>query len=240
MATVSAGAYQRDQRFFLNMAIGLALFIVFGFAQFAARGFVDYGAAPIWVHLHALVFGSWLLLFVMQNYLAANGNLALHRRLGWLSAGLVVVMVLLGSFTGIKAIELHRAPPFFSPPYFLALTHFGMLVFAGTVAAGIVKRRETEWHRRLMLAAAVLLLEPALGRILPMPLIGGGEVGEWYVLAIQLFVFALVMRHDRKVLGRVHPALLWGMGIVVVAHVGVTLLAHFPPFAAIANGLAGA
>lgn len=236
MATAAA-AYRSDQAFFRRMAIALSLFIVFGFAQFSVRGFVDFAAIPVWVHLHGIVFISYLALFVTQNILAERGSLDLHRRLGWLTCGFVVAMVVLGSFTGIKAIELHRQPPFFSPPYFLALTNFGILVFAGTVAAGIVRRRETQWHRRLMLTATVLLLEPALGRLLPMPLLGG-ENGEWVVLGVQLLVMGIAMRHDRHTLGRVHPALLWGAGVIVFAHVAVSLLAHFPPVKLLANSLA--
>lgn len=237
MATASE-RYLADQRFFLRMAVGLALFIVFGFAQFAARGLVDLAAVPVWVHLHALVFVSWLALFATQNYLAATGSLALHRRLGWLGVALAATMVVLGSYTGLKAIELHRQPFFFSPPYFLALTQVESVMFGGIVAAAIVWRRDTEWHRRLMLTATVLLMEPALGRVLPMPLTGG-EAGEWLACLIQLGVLGIVWHHDRKTRGAVHPALLAGMVLVVLEHGTVSLLAHAPPVIALAGSIAG-
>ena len=59
--------------FWQKMALGIALFIVFGFAQFAARGFVDLGAAPAWLHLHGAVMLSWLALLVVQPTLIAGG-----------------------------------------------------------------------------------------------------------------------------------------------------------------------
>lgn len=239
MATAATITYTSDQAFYRRMAVGIAVFILFGFMQFSARGFVNFGAIPIWVHVHALVFVGWLALFVAQNVLAERGSLALHRQLGWTGAALAAVMVAAGSFASIKAIELGRQPPFFSPPFFLMLTHVGLLAFAGLVVAAIALRRDTQWHRRLMLATMILLLEPALGRVLPMPLIGG-ESAEWYVLAIQLVLFAVAMRHDRKHWGKAHPALLWGAGVVTATHVAVTVLAMTPPVVALAQSLAPA
>lgn len=53
---------------------------------------ISQGIAPA-VHVHAAVFVLWLLLFALQVTLAANGRIALHRRVGrWLVAyGFVVV-----------------------------------------------------------------------------------------------------------------------------------------------------
>lgn len=240
MATAAAPlSYVDDQAFYRRMAVGISVFIIFAFAQFSARGFVDFPAIPVWVHLHAVVFVGWLALFITQNLLAERGSLALHRRLGWLGAGLAAAMVVLGSFVSIKAIELGRQPPFFTPHYFLALTHVGVVAFAALVTAAIIRRRETEWHRRLMLSATVLLLEPAFGRVLPMPLIGG-EAGEWYVLVLQIAVLGIAMLHDRKLSGRVHPALLWGAGVVALSHAGTSALSRFPPVVALAQSIAGA
>lgn len=240
MATTAAtAAFTSDHTFYRRMAIGISLFIIFAFAQFSARGFVDFGAVPWWVHLHAAVFIGWLALFVTQNILAERGALALHRKLGWAGAILAAAMVVLGMAVGIKAIELGRQPPFFSAPYFLALTQYGLLVFGATIAAALALRRNTAWHRRLMLGATVLLLEPAFGRTLPMPLIGA-QVGETVAMALQVAVLAFAMLHDRKLHGRVHPALLWSAGAVIATHVGVTVLAAAPPVIALAQSLAPA
>lgn len=239
MATSAAPAYLSDQAFYRRMAVGISIFIIFGFLQFTARGFTSFSTAPIWVHLHGAVFLGWLALFVTQNLLAERGSLALHRRLGWWGAALAALMVVLGMFTGWKAIELGRQPPFFSPSYFLALTQFGMLVFGAVIAAALIRRRETEWHRRLMLGATVLLLEPALGRLLPMPIIGA-QAGELIAMVIQVGVLGIAMVHDRKLHGRIHPALLWSAGAVVGTHLMVAALAKFPPVIALAESIAPA
>ncbi|MFA7588163.1 MAG: adenylate cyclase [Novosphingobium sp.] len=235
---LAPGSYRADQAFYRRMAVGIAGFILFGFAQFAVRGFVDVGAAPLWVHLHGLVFVSWVLLFVVQNLLAERGSMDLHRKLGWLGAALAVAMVALGSFTGIMAIALHRQPPFFAPPFFLALTQVQVVLFGTLFALAIRLRRRTEWHRRLMLAAIVLIMEPAFGRILPAPLLGG-ELMEWMTGAFQIGVLGIAMRHDVKVRGAVHPALWCGVLAIVGLHGSISLLSRFPPVIAIAQGLAG-
>ena len=115
MATTAAGAV-RAERFWQKMAMGLALFIVFGFLQFALRGFVDPAKAPFWVHLHGVAMLAWLALLIAQPTLVSRGNLALHRRLGWVGAGRALFIVGLTIFTGIASLELRRFPPIFTPP----------------------------------------------------------------------------------------------------------------------------
>lgn len=232
-------AFASDQAFFRRMAVGVALFIVFAFAQWSLRGFTDPASAPLWVHLHGLACLGWLGLFVTQNVLAERGSLALHRRLGWLGLALVVAMIGLGSFTGVMAIILHRQPPFFTPAFFLALTHVQITFFGALVAAGIALRRQTEWHRRLMLSATVLIMEPAFGRLLPAPLIGA-ELSEWIAASLQVGVLAIAMRHDARTRGAVHPALWWGAAAVIAMHGTISLLARFGPVQALAASLAGA
>lgn len=229
--------YSRDQRFFTRMAIGMALFVVFGFAQWALRGFVSPSTVPVWVHLHGLAMLSWLGLFVAQSVLVGAGNIALHRKLGWLGLALVLIIAGLGMFTGRMALELHRVPPFFTNPYFLALTHVEAVGFALVVGAGIAMRRQTQWHRRLMLGATVIVMEPAFGRLLPAPLLGPNLTAALEVV-LQLAVVALIARHDLRQTGRVHPATrIAALAVVLVAAL-VHALSVFPPFVSLAEGIA--
>jgi hypothetical protein len=232
----AAATYRADQRFFLRMAIGMAALVILAFAQFTLRGFANYATAPIWVHFHGVVMLSWIGLFVVQNHLANQGSLALHRTLGWTALALAFLVAATGTFVTIKAIELHRVPPFFTNPHFLALGPVGVLFFLGTLIAAIRRHKDTEWHRRLMLVAMVLILEPAFGRLLPMPLLG--QAGPWLEMACQFGVLGVAMRHDRQVRGSVHPALFWGLGLIFAHHLAVYLLPLYAPFAAFAESLA--
>ena len=242
MATLASGTdrqgYSSDQTWFTRLAWVLSAIIVFGFAQHAALGRVDYAVVPVWVHLHGVLMLAWLALFVNQNRLAGSGNLATHRRMGWLGGFLVCAIVGITCFSGVMAIALNRQPPFFTPPYFLALVMVGALAFGGLVFAGITNRRDTQTHRRLLMGATILILEPAFGRLLPMPILGAG-LGETLIMAIQLGFIAAIALHDRKLLGRVHPATVSIAVVTVVAHLVVTLAAQSGPVIALAARIAG-
>lgn len=229
--------YREDQAFFTRLSACLAAFILFGFAQWALRGMVDYGNAPIWVHLHGLLMVAFLALFVTQNRLAGSGNLALHRKLGWITAYLVAAVVGVACFTGVMAVKHHTVPPFFSDGFFLALTQVDAVVFGGLVYAAITRRKETEFHRRLMIGAVIIIMEPALGRLLPMPFMNG--MGEWVVLVIQLGVIAIMALHDRRVLGKIHPATATVGAIVAMTHVLIELSSHNATVQGIAASIAG-
>ena len=236
MATAAEGA-ARAEPFWHRMAIGLAVFIVFGFLQFALRGFVDPVAAPFWVHVHGVAMLAWLALLIAQPTLVSRNNLALHRQLGRIGGLLAIFITLLGIFTGIASLMLGRFPPFFTPPYFLALTVTESLVFGAMVAWAIRRRRATDWHRRLMIGATIVILEPALGRLLPIPLMG--PWAEPAVALCQLAVVAIVAAYDRRSRGVVHPAT-WAVAAVVIAtRVAISLLAMTPPVIALAERLAG-
>lgn len=226
----------RPEVFWQRMAIGLALFIVFGFLQFALRGFVDPVAAPFWVHLHGVLMLAWLGLLIVQPTLVSQGNFARHRQLGRIGGLLALFITCLGIFTGVASLMLNRFPPFFSPPYFLALTVTESLVFGVMVAWAIRRRRATDWHRRLMIGATIIILEPALGRLLPIPLMG--PWAEPAVALCQLVVVAIIASYDQRSRGAVHPAT-WAVAAIVIAtRVSISLLSMAPPVIALATRLA--
>lgn len=221
-----------------KMSIGMAVFILFGFGQFAARGFVDYAAVPVIFHVHGALMAGWLILLITQASLAGRGSLALHRQLGWLSVLMVPAIMAVASQTCFTAIRLGLTPPFFSGPYFLALVHVNVIIFGLMIATALLRRKETAWHQRLMLGSTVLLLEPALGRILPMPLIM--PWGEWLTMVIQLGVVFLMARNDTRTLGQLHPATRWVALCVVAGHVVVELLSVTPAWVSLTEKLTGA
>jgi len=234
MATIS-GRIAREETFYQKMAAGLAAFILFAFAQFAARGFVDYRQVPLIVHFHGAAMTSWLLLLVIQATLAQRMDLATHRRLGWFGLALTLAIPPLAIATCVTVLRAHAFPPFFTASFFLVLVTVESLVFAGLVVAAIAMRRRTDWHRRLMIGAAIILLEPAFGRLLPMPLMG--PWGEWVAMMLQLIAVGIVARHDRASQGKVHQATLLVAATVVFVHLFDTLVAMAPPVVAFAGSL---
>ena len=85
---------------------------------------------PVIFHLHGALMVSWLGLLVTQSLLAGRGGLALHRSLGWSSAAVVPMIAIVGSLTCVTALRAGMAPPFFTPAYFLALVHVGVIALA--------------------------------------------------------------------------------------------------------------
>ena len=236
MATI-AGRVARKESFYRQMATGLAVLIVFGFGQFAARGLVDYQRVSWVVHVHALAMVSWLGLLVMQSALAERFDLATHRRLGWVGLGLALAIPPLAVATCVIMMHEHAVPPFFTPPFFLSLVVVESLFFAGLVIAAIVMRRRTDWHRRLMIGSTIILLEPAFGRLLPMPLMGAW--GEWVAMGLQLLVVGIVARHDMATTGQAHAAT-WVAGTaIVLTHLLDTALGVTPQVVALAGTISG-
>jgi hypothetical protein len=236
MATISAGSpsiEQSERLFFLAMAVAIAGTVIFAFGMWHSIGRSTF-ASPWWVHVHAVSFMTWIALYLTQNVLAFRNQIALHRQLGRIGAGFAAWMVIVGLLITANTLAQHRAPPFFTPAFFLALDWTNIAVFAGLVLAGIANRRRTDWHRRLMLCATVSLIAPAWGRIL----IWQNAMTLWSLVAALLAYIIVAMIADRLIRGRVHPAYFWGFGAIVAWGVSIELLTRVAPFAALAERIA--
>jgi hypothetical protein len=203
----------------------MALLVVVAFAFQFAMGRSSLSAPPV-VHVHGLIFMGWLALSVAQGVTAATGKLALHRRLGWLGAAWVVVMVPAGVAVTAGAVREGRTPFFFQPQLFLFEDVATLLAFAGLAGAAIALRRDTGWHRRLHLCALACLMGPAFGRLLPMPLMMPVAM-EVAMLPGLLFPAWLAWREWRED-GRLHPAWPVGLAVPPLVVAAALLLAHGP------------
>ena len=226
-------AYRHDQGFFLTLSAALAGFTILAFVQWAARGMVAPLTLPWWIHAHGAAMATWLVLLVVQNYLILSRRHDLHRPLGWIGAGLVAVIAVLGLMTGVQSVALHRVPPFWTDAFLLALATVSVAVFVSLVATGVALLRKTEWHRRLMIGATIVLLTAAFDRLLPPPLLGAAR--PFSEGGLQLVVVGILAVHDWRLRGRVHPATLWIAGAVAIEHLAIATLAAFPPFIALAG-----
>lgn len=230
-----------DHRFFLTMAIVMALTVVTGFSTQLAMGRSTF-AAPILVHVHAVVFFGWITLYVLQNALVAVGSTRLHKRLGWIGAAWVAVMVVVGVVATVLMVRQGRAPFFFEPAFFLTMNTLSVLTFSVLTGCAIRLRRRTDWHRRLMLCGTAIITGPAWGRLLPMPLLIPNAA--WFVFGGVLLVPLIGMIADRRRRGSVHPAYLWGVGAIIAMQVAMGVVTHsavgLAIYARVTAGAAGA
>lgn len=228
-ATIDVRA-SSDRRFFRNVITAMAVILLSGFVVQLALGRSSFGAPPI-VHAHAIVFMGWVFITLTQTWLAASDNIALHRQLGRVAVVWVIALVILGPMVTIAAIQTARTPFFFQPQHFLIANPVTLLGFVGLFAAAITLRRQTEWHMRLQVGAFTMLMGPGLGRLLPMPFLPpyAFEIAELTALVIPI----VCLVRDWRVHGRLHPAWLWSMGVLV----GTLLLARVLAFSPVGEAL---
>lgn len=216
----------RDDRFFLTMAIIMALTNVAGFSLQLAMGRSSF-VAPWTVHAHALLFFGWTAFYVLQSALVAGGSIALHRRLGWVGAGWAVAIVLVGVATTVMMVRRGTTPFFFQPAFFLFMNSLSVLGFGGLVTAAIRLRRRTDWHRRLLFCAMAMLTGPAWGRLLPLPLMIPWAAWGVFV-AVMLFPLAGMIADKRRT-GLVHRAWWWGTGVMLATQLAMGVVAFSAP-----------
>ena len=223
-ANLSHGSAVRDRAFFLAMALAAGLTVFLGFAPsyylnsithttHYPTGLAISTSRPLLIHLHALAFSSWMLLFIAQNALVVSGRINIHRRLGIAGAILVPVMTVLGIVTAVRGARDGWNPggPFADPMAFMAVGIGDICVFSVFAVAGLCCRRRPTLHKRLMLLATLGgLIWPAITR---MPYVAGRPVAMFGLLTALVLAPAI---YDRISSRRFQPVSLWG-GLSVLA-----------------------
>ncbi len=203
------------------MSLVLAAVAVFGFSHTVPMDLAPPGL-PALLILHATLFVAWVLLFIAQPMLITRGSITLHRRVGWAGLALGCAMVILGAAAILFALW-HKTLPFFYPPgLFIVRGFVGLGLFAALLAAAIVQRRRPDWHKRLMLCAAIVIVTPGLERALPLPVFGAfwPFVADAVLDLIALAGPAVDLVRTR----RIHPAYLCGVGAIVGGQAGVDIV----------------
>src|SRR4051812_6605921 len=218
-SSVPSRAFQTsraDHRFFSIMAMVTAVTILAGFTStYVPKVVAGTPPLPGIIHLHAVVFTSWLVFYVTQTMLVLTGRTAVHRRLGIAGVALAALMLIVGSATAVTVTRLgDRGIPGVEFPDvegFLLLNLVAVGVFTILVAAGWYFRRDTQTHKRLMLmATASGLVGPGVSR-LPF---ASGKPPVIGVLVLA-FLFAGPI-YDFVTRRRVHAAYLWSMPLALV------------------------
>ncbi len=230
-----------DERFFLRGAIVMTVTIVAGFAFQYLMGRSTF-AAPLRVHIHAFFFMGWVAIYLMQNIFVATDRMYLHRRLGWIAAAWMVPMIVMGTLVTVEMIRHAYVPFFFRPLQFLVFDPLTVLTFAALTTSAIVMRKRTEWHRRLHFCGMSMLLAPAFGRLLPMPLL---QPWAWEAAFAAGLMFPIVgVFSDLRRSGRVHPAWLCGIATMITGAVLIEAITYSPVgtdiYRAVAAGSPGA
>src|SRR5882724_3042762 len=202
-ATPAINRRRRERWFYISMSIAAVITVFAGFApSYYLRPYFNTTPLMPLLHLHGLVFTSWLLLFLVQTTLVAAHRTDIHRRLGILGGVIAALMIVIGPKTAVIRASQGATPvPGVSPLSFLVIPLGDMFVFAILVGTAFYYRRRADVHKRLMLLATISILAAAIAR-LPFGI-------------TDVFVVACVL-YDLITLKRVHRATALA-GLLIIA-----------------------
>ena len=229
MATMSVAAARKpaplvppkyDRIFFSGFAIVLMLAVILGFAPtYYAR---LAGSAPLHtisnrpftpiIHLHAALFTTWVLLFVVQTALVASHRTKVHMRLGIAGAVLAVGMVFAGLGTAIQGTRAGASAPGIPPLQFFAIPFFDMVLFGVFVGLAVWHRKNKDAHKRLMVLAYVSIITAAVARwpgVLPH--------GPLAFYGLTMIFLVIAVGYDVVVRRHLHPVYRWGGAVLFLS-----------------------
>jgi hypothetical protein len=221
--------------FFLFMGAILTAIVLFGFIPPVLSKPNGAFSLPLLYHVHGMVFISWFGLFTLQAYLVRGRNLRLHRRLGQSSVGVAIAMLITGYFMMRAAYALpafsignnsHAASMLFPTT--------DLINFSIVFVLGFLNRAKPLAHKRLMLLAGILILDPAVARM-----IGTIEAHFAFIPIVELGLFGLLIGYDLVRLKRPHWSSLLGLSLFFAAMALKFTLAQTPAWSDIANMLFG-
>lgn len=212
-ATPGSTRRRRERLFYVSMSIAAVITVFAGFAPtyFLRPYFTRAPLMPL-LHLHGIVFSSWLVFFITQTMLVAAHRTDLHRRFGILGGVIAVLMVGLGVTTAVVRASQGSAPPGVPPLGFLVIPLGDMVVFPTLVGAGFYFRRKPDVHKRLMLLATISILAAAIAR-LPFAIMQAGAPAFFGLTDVFIVVCVL---YDLITLRRIHRATALA-GLLIVA-----------------------
>jgi hypothetical protein len=228
--------------FYLGAGVVAILVSVAGFAPSLFDQTARRGAPTGTVIAHAAFMTAWLVLYMVQAGLAVSGRTGIHKRLGVTAVGLAIGIVVTGYQASVEMVrrgfdlsgDLSSAPG-----GALGQTVFqfgGLVVFAVMVGTALAFRRRPQVHKRLMALTVLLAMMGAplahlIGHFqLPGVILPGWGPG----------VLLAMIVHDRRTLGRIHPATLCGgIGLILAGNVQAVVIGPSQTWQRIVAWLAG-
>jgi hypothetical protein len=223
MATIVASPPDRkasERKFYSRMALFLVFVVLLGFGpSFYLRGIVPpyprpNPTLPPGVILHGAVFTAWMGIFVAQTQLITARQHKIHMRLGiaWMLFAIAMIPVMY--LTAMWQVARANQPPFTDPLNWTIVPLASIPAYGFMVWTGWKRRREAHWNKRAMLCSALMMMDPAIGRLpIAPPTLGGFT----FLFALSLATFIPLFLWDRRTLGRIHPATKLGFGLAATA-----------------------
>lgn len=217
--------------------VGLLLLALIGFwPSYFSRFFDGTADFAFYFHFHAVIAVLWIAALIIQPVLVRKKQLAVHRLVGrgsYILVPLIYISVMLLAHSRISGSEESWGLSLWIP--FKDLFIFGI-----AYCIAIRYRHTVEIHARGMIAAGIVLIEPALVRAVGNLAADSALAPYGYLITIGL-VYALLLgliireRHQSK--GRwVFPLIL---GLYVFVHSVILLRIKIAPWQAFAEWFGG-
>jgi hypothetical protein len=240
IAGTPASARTFRPSFFFWMTLAMAFFV---FGGFGMHSFVPaltgaFPPAPPIVHLHAVVFVSWMILLVTQSALVSAGNVKLHRSLGMWGIAHATAIMMLGLSLQLIATRGAMLKGFAPGTDGLYL---GLCAFAGFTTMftlAIRNRQRPEIHKRMILFAMLPVLPPGVNRFWSEAL-GLAPIPVVPLYATLWAMAAAILLHEWRRTGRISRYSLFGAGWIVVEGVMHKVVVHSAPFDRFATVILG-
>lgn len=247
MATIAVEPSDRrsaERKFYSRMAILLVAVVLLGFApSFYLRGIVPSyprpnPTLPPAVLFHGLMFTLWMGLLVLQTQLVATRRTGMHMTLGKAAMLIAIALIPVMYVTAVWGVARQSHPPFTDGLSWTAIPLAVIPSFAFLIYEAWRRRKQAQWHKRLMLGATILFVAgPGFSRIpLAPPSFWGFAL---QLLAGSTLLFLPMFLWDRRTQGKVHPATLTGYAVAIATAVVPLALIYTNSWAGIAAKLPG-
>jgi hypothetical protein len=220
--------------------VWLAIFWIIvgvGFGFDLHNYFHELPPVPFIVHVHAIATTLWLLVVTALILMVETGNVKIHRTFGWFVVGYAPVVVFIAVWAELSWQALNLHTPGDLPAQFLSIAFSGPLCLALLLPYGILLRRNSAAHRRVLILAAISISDAGFSRMvslfLPQPtsFLGTYLFYEGGTLLIILLIFLWDWKNNR-----VMKQFLEAAALVVAVGLTGTWLYFNATWQAITNG----
>jgi hypothetical protein len=195
----------RPANFYRLMALSIIVVSIVAFSIAIVRGDLGARLKEPWVQIHAAAFIAWQLLFLWQTMLIAGNRRDAHKKFGIGLATLAAVMIAIAVQAGLMAFAKGEHPFGLLSFLYIAIPHVDMILFTAFIGLALLFRNRPDTHKRLMLLAAIALMDAVAGRL---PIIW--RFGDWAHFVVQDAFVVAGIAYDWIAFRRVHPVYLWG------------------------------
>ena len=153
-------------RFFLYMSSIFLAVALIGFARsFYFRSYFGFPELPTHLYVHGAALTAWFVLAFVQPWLIKFRRTDVHRKLGYIGVSIAILVVA----SGVWTVFMRDVSDIDEFPTRAAGNLASLLMFSICFTLGVIYRRQSAVHKRLMLIASIPLLAPALDRFARIP-----------------------------------------------------------------------